>query len=144
MRRLTEWLLLDNTAVTGWVVDDGRLHKVPLCRLNIVWSRGEFVSVFLAVLEKALDTLVLHVVLDRAEHHTLLVRCADLEVLGELGHLGDEGLVDGFVDVDALGGNADLAGVDERTHGDFGSDLFDVDVGEDDGGVVAAAGEEGC
>lgn len=40
------------------------------------------------------------------------------------------------MNVDALGGNANLAGVLEGAHGDFWSGLLDVDVGKDDGGVV--------
>lgn len=42
------------------------------------------------------------------------------------------------MDVNALGGDADLAGVLESPHDELGGNLLDVDVRADDGGVVAS------
>jgi hypothetical protein len=133
-----EGLLLDDARVVGRVVDDGGLDEEALGIGNVGLASGELVALGLAVGEEALDAVVLHLVLDGAEEVVAVVGVADLDGLCEVGHLLDELLVDGLVDIDALGGNADLAGVLESAHGDLGSDLLDVDVGENDGGVVAA------
>lgn len=63
--------------------------------------------------------LVLHRVLDRTE----------LDGLSDTEHLSQESGVYGLVNVDALRGNADLAGVMEGTHDHCAGYLFDVDVG---------------
>lgn len=139
--RLTKRLLLHNARVLRGVVDDGRLDEVALARGDVGVAIGEFVALLLAVLEVALDLLVLHAVLDRAHEHALLVGWADLDGLCELDHLGQERLVDALVDVDALGRNADLAGVEEGAHGDFGSALLDIHVGKDNGRIVAATAQ---
>ena len=137
---LTERFFLDDHGIVWRVIDDGRLDEVAITLLDLWLPGREGVSVLLAVAEEVLNFFVLHVVLDGAEHDACLVAAADFEGLGEVHHGFDEGLVDAFVDVDALCGDADLARVEEGAHGDFGGGLGDVDVGEDNGGVVPAAG----
>jgi len=132
-----EGLLSDDTAIVGRVVNDGGLNEVTLALGGGVLADGELVAVLLGVLEELLDLLVLHLVLDRAEQGAGL-RVANLDGLGEVDHLLEELLVDALVDVDTLGGDADLAGVLEGTHDNLRGGLLDIDVGEDDGGVVAA------
>lgn len=105
----TELLFLDDLAVVGRVVDDGGLKPETVLRLDISAAGDEVVALVLAVLEESLDLLVLHLVLDGAEHGTLLVGSTDLEAGGDLGHCVDHGSVDLLVDVNTLGGNADLA-----------------------------------
>lgn len=69
--------------------------------------------------QEALDFFVLHGVLDGAHEDAFLVAFADLEGLGE-GDCGiAEFVVDGFVYVHALDGDADLAGVEEAERGDL-------------------------
>ena len=106
----TELLLLDDLAVVGRVVNDGRLEPEAILLLNISTASNEVIALVLAVLEEGLDLLILHLVLDGAEHGALLVGSADLEAGGDLGHCVDHGSVNLLVNVDALGGNADLAG----------------------------------
>ena len=105
----TKLLFLDDLAVVGRVVDNGRLEPEALLLLDISTAGNEVVALVLAVLEESLDLLVLHLVLDGAEHGTLLVGSTDLEAGGDLGHCVDHGSVDLLVDVNTLGGNADLA-----------------------------------
>jgi hypothetical protein len=133
----TERLLGDDTTVVGRVVNDGRLDEEALLGGGGVLADGELVAVLLGVREKLLDLLVLHLVLDGAEEGAGL-GVTNLDGLGEVDHLGEELGVDALVDVDTLGGDTDLARVLEGTHDDLGSDLLDVDIGKDDGGVVAA------
>jgi hypothetical protein len=132
-----ERLLGDDAAVVGRVVDDGRLDEEALLGRGGVLADGELVAVLLSVREEFLDLLVLHLVLDRAEEGAGF-GVTDLDGLGEVDHLGEELGVDALVDVDTLGGDTDLARVLEGTHDDLGSDLLDIDVRQDDGGVVAA------
>ena len=114
-KRLTERLFDDNSALVRWVVDDGRCDEVSLSARDVLATSGNFVLMLGDVLEETLDTLILHRVLNRSEMDTLVVWAADLEVGSELGH-GLEGLlVDGFVDIDTLGGNADLSTVLESS-----------------------------
>ena len=96
-------------AVVGRVVDDGRLEPVAILLLDISTAGNEVVALVLAVLEESLDLLVLHLVLDGTEHGALLIRRADFETGSDLGHCIDHGSVDLLVDVDTLGGNANLA-----------------------------------
>jgi hypothetical protein len=132
-----ERLLGDDAAVVGRVVDDGRLDEEALLGGGGVLANSELIAVLAGVLEELLDLLVLHLVLHGAEQGAGL-GVADLDGLGEVDHLLEEFGVDVFVDVDTLGGDTDLAGVLEGAHDDLRSDFLDVDVGEDDGGVVAA------
>jgi hypothetical protein len=131
-----EGLLGDDAAVVGRVVDDGRLDEEALLGGGGVLANSELVAVLLGVREELLDLLVLHLVLDGAEERAGL-GVADLDSLSEVDHLLDELGVDALVDVDTLGGDADLTGVLEGAHGDLRSDLLHVDIGENDGGVVA-------
>lgn len=132
-----EGLLGDDAAVVGRVVDDGRLDEEALLGGWSLLANGELVALLTGVLEELLNLLVLHLVLHGAEEGAG-VGVADLDGLGEGDHLGEELAVDALMDVDTLGGNADLAGVLEGTHDDLRSGLLDVDVGKDDGGIVAA------
>jgi hypothetical protein len=104
----TKLFFLDNLAVIGRVVDDGGLKPETVLLLDVSAAGNEVVALVLAVLEESLDLFVLHLVLDGTEHGALLIGCADLEAGGDLGHCVDHGFVDLLVDVDALGGNADL------------------------------------
>ena len=56
--------------------------------------------------------------------------------------LGGEGLVDRFVDEDALGAGAGLTGVGEAGPDDARRRAVEVGVGADDGSVVAAELED--
>lgn len=151
----TELLLLDDLAVVGRVVDDGGLEPEAVLRLDISAASNEVVALVLAVLEESLDLLVLHLVLDGTEHGTLLIGSADLEAGGDLGHCVDHGSVNLLVDVDTLGGNADLmrelaserhVGDDltylttvlEGTHDELRSSSLNVDILSDDTGIVAS------
>ena len=80
--------------------------------------------------------MCLHLVLNRSEQG-VGAGCAGLDGLGELDHLLQHLIVDILVDVDTLGGDTDLAGVLESTHDELWSNLLDVDVGQNDGGIVA-------
>lgn len=131
-----EGLLGDDAGVVGRVVDDGGLDEEALVAGDGVIANSELVAILARVVEELLDFLVLHLVLDGAEQGAGF-GVADGDGLGEVDHLLEELLVDALVDVDALGGDADLARVLEGAHDDLGSDLLDVDVGQDDGGVVA-------
>jgi hypothetical protein len=104
----TKLLFLDNLAVVGRVVDDGGLKPEALLLLDVSTAGNEVVALVLAVLEESLDLFVLHLVLDGTKHGALLFGCADLEAACDLGHGFDHGFVDLLVDVDTLGGNADL------------------------------------
>lgn len=64
--------------------------------------------------------------------------CTDSHGLGELDHSGESLLIDVLVDVDTLSGNTDLSRVLESAHDELRSDSLDVNIGENDGGVVAA------
>lgn len=133
-----EGLLSDDARLVGRVVDDGRLNEEALAGCNIGLTDGELVALGLAVGEELLDLLILHGVLDGAEQVVAIVWVSDLDGLCEIDHLLQELLVNGLVNVDALGGDADLSRVLESAHDDFRSDLLDVDIGKDNGGVVAA------
>jgi hypothetical protein len=104
----TEWLFLDDPGVVWRVVDDSRLNEKALVGVDVRLADGKLVALLLTVLEEALDLLELHGVLDGAESDIGFVAGADLEVLCEADHFLEELLVDGLVDVDALGGNTDL------------------------------------
>ena len=132
-----EWLLLDDAAVVWRVVDDGWLDVEALAGCDVWLANGELVALLLGVLEEALDLLILHLVLDWSEQRAR-VRSADLDRLGELDHLLEHLVVDVFVNVDALGGDADLTGVLEGSHHEFWCDLVDVDVWQDDRSIVAS------
>lgn len=105
----TEWFLGDDFGVVGRIVDDGRLDEKPFARFHHVRTGSEFVSVLLAVLEELRHFFVLHLVLDRAQHHAFLLACTHFEALGEFDHRLYKGLVDRFVDVDPLRRDAHLA-----------------------------------
>jgi len=107
--RRTERLLGDDARVVRRVVDDRRLYEVAGTLFDLLGADGELVTVLLAVLEELLHLLVLHFVLDGSDQDAGLVARADLDALGEGDHGFQEGLVDVLVDVDALGGDADLA-----------------------------------
>jgi len=106
----TELLLLDDLAVVGRVVDDGGLKPESILLLDICAASDEVIALVFTVLEESLDLLVLHLVLDGAEHGTFVVRVANLEASSDLDHCVDHGSVNLLVDVDTLGGNADLVG----------------------------------
>jgi hypothetical protein len=55
-----------------------------------------------------------------------------------LGELGEEFVIDGFLDVNALDGDADLSGVVESSPRDRTHGTIDVGVGADDRRVLAA------
>jgi hypothetical protein len=126
----------DDAAVVGGVVDDDRIDEKALLSRGSALADGEFVTVLAGVLDELFDLLVLHLVLDGAEEGAGL-GVTDLDGLGEVDHLLEELGVNALVDVNTLGGNADLARVLEGTHNDLWSDLLDVDIRKDDGGVVA-------
>ena len=133
-----EGLLLNDAGVVWRVVDDSGLDEVALCCGNVGLAHSELVALGLAVFEEALDTVVLHLVLDGTKKVVAIVGVADLDVLCEVDHLLNELLVDGLVNIDALCGNADLARVLESAHNNLRGDLLDVDVRENDGGIVTA------
>ena len=132
-----ERLLLDDAAVIWRVVDDSRLDEEALAGFHLWLASCELVTLLLGIGEESLDSVKLHGVLDGSEHDTLLVALSDLEVLGESDHALHELGVDRFVDVDALGGDADLTGVEEASQGHFWDSLVHVDVWENDAGIVA-------
>jgi hypothetical protein len=151
----TKLLFLDDLAVVGRVVDDGGLKPETVLLLDISAAGNEVVALVLAVLEESLDLFVLHLVLDGAEHGTFLVGCADLEAGGDLCHCVDHGSVDLLVDVDTLGGDANLVRklaferysrddstylttVLEGTHDKLRSSSLNVDILSDDTGIVAS------
>jgi len=133
----TEWLFLNDSGVVWWIVDDCWLNEETLAGGNGVGALSELISLLLAVLEKGLDLLILHRVLDRTKQDTFLIGCANLDGLCELDHSLHEFRVDGLVDVDSLGSNANLARVEESTHRNFRNSFVHVDVGENDAWVVA-------
>ena len=136
-----ERLFLDVAGGGGRVVEDGGVDEVALALLHVRLTRNELVPLLLRVLVESANALVLHVVLDGTQGDALLGRRADLEGFGDGGEGGGEGGVDGVGHVDALDGDADLARVEEGAHGDLGRDGRNVDVGQDDAGVVASPTE---
>jgi hypothetical protein len=72
-----------------------------------------------AITTTYLDLFVLHRVLDGTKENTFFGAVAHLELLGDLDHGITELVVDGFVDIDTLNGQADLTGVEERKSGDL-------------------------
>lgn len=80
----------------------------------------------------------MHLILNGTEKVVAVVWVADLDGLGEVDHLLEKLLVDGLVDVDTLGGYTDLTGVLECAHDNLRSDLLNVDVWQDDRGVIAS------
>jgi len=133
----TEWLFGYDPAVVWRVIDDCRRHEEAVALLHRVGANGDFVAFGFGVLEETLDALVLHRVLHWSEQGAR-IRLADFDGFDKINHLGEELGVDRFVDVDALGRDAHLPTVLESAHDDFRGGFLDVDVGEDDGGVVAA------
>ncbi|KAI3479986.1 hypothetical protein L1887_57884 [Cichorium endivia] len=109
-----EGLLLDELAVLGRVVDDAERVEVAFLLLDLA-SRDEVELLVLGLLEELADLVILHLVVDGTKHDALLVTGAHLEVLNDLGECRLELVVDVLVDVDALGGDADLARVEEGT-----------------------------
>lgn len=136
--RRTKGLFGDDFGVAGRVVDDGWLDEKPLARFDHVGTGGEFVPVRLAVREELRHLFVLHLVLDRAQHHAFVLARAHFERLGEFHHRLHEGLVDGFVDVDPLRRHAHLARVHEGAKGHLRRHFLNVHVRAHDAGVVAA------
>lgn len=134
----TKRLFDNNPALVGWVVDDGGCDEESLSVRNVLATSGDLVLVLGHVLEESLDALVLHRVLNWSEVDALVIWSSDLEVVGKLGHGLESLLVDGFVDIDTLGGNAHLSAVLEGAEDQLRSDGLHIDVGHDDGGVVAA------
>jgi len=112
---LTKRLLHDDSAVVWRVVDDCWSDEVTLSGRHILTTDSKFVLVFADVLEEALDTLVLHRVLDGSEVYTFIIWTTDLEVRCKLGHGLECLLVDRFVNVDALRSDTNLSAVLERT-----------------------------
>lgn len=129
--RLTEWLLADNERVVGWIIDDGGLNEETIALGDFRLSCQELVAFGLTVVEETLDLFVLHLILNRAKHDALLITGPDKKLPSSFGHCLYEWLVDLLVDVDALRRYADLTRVHEGAHCDFGCDLFNVDVGQD-------------
>jgi hypothetical protein len=151
----TKLFFLDNLAVVGRVINNGRLEPEAVLLLDVSAAGNEVVALVLAVLEESLDLFVLHLVLDGTEHGAFFVGCADFEAGGDLGHCVDHGSVDFLVDVDALGGNADLVrklalercmrddqtyltAVLEGTHDELRSSSLNVNILSDDTGIVTS------
>ena len=82
--------------------------------------------------------MILRRVLDRPQYRTLFGAVADRHRFGQGMEAIAKRDVDLFVDVQPLGGDADLSGVEECAEEQLLGDLFDVDVGHDDRRVVAA------
>jgi hypothetical protein len=61
----------------------------------------------------------------------------DFQTRSHTGEGLDEWLVDLLRDINALGGDADLARVEEGAHGDLRRDFGNVDVWKNDARVVA-------
>jgi len=131
-------LLGNDAGVVGRVINNGRLDEEALSGSDVGLANCELVALLLAVCKEGLDLLVLHGVLDGAKQVVAVIWVAHLDRLGEGNHLSEEVLVDGLVDVDTLGSDADLARVLEGTHYDFGCHFLDIDVRENDGSVVSA------
>ncbi len=90
------------------------------------------------VVEEVEDPVVLRAVLDRAEAHARLGAGAHPYSAGVGGQGPLQRFVDVSVDVEAFDRQADLAAVGEGSPEQLLGDGRDVDVREDDGGVVAA------
>jgi hypothetical protein len=132
-----ERLLRHDHRVLRRVVDDCRLDEIPGTALYLRIPQREFIPLLLGVLEEGFHPFVLHLVLNGAQHDARLVAGADLEGFGDGGDGGDEGGVNRLMDVDSFGGDADLAAVEKCAHRDFGGNVVDVHVWQDDCGVVA-------
>ncbi len=116
-----EGLLRCNAGRISGAVDDGWVDEVAWLGgvEGLVCAVGEGDLFRGEVGEEALDFFVLHGVLDWAHEDAFLISLADLEGLGE-GDCGvAEFVVDGFVDVYAFDGDADLARVEEAEGGDL-------------------------
>jgi hypothetical protein len=133
----SERLFLDDTAVVWRVIDDSWLDEETLAVADVCRTNGELVALVFGILEHVLDLLVLHLVLDGSKERARLW-VADLDGLGELNHGLEHLIVDTLVDVDTLGGDADLSGVLEGAHYELWSNLLHVNIGKDDGGIITA------
>lgn len=105
-------------------------------------ARYNIMIVLLTVLNDATKTFVV----DLVGNGPAEIRDRRVVVAGKLLDLLDkqsqEAVVDGLVHVDALGCDADLAGVGQCASRDQGHDALEVDVLADDGGVVAGELED--
>ena len=134
----TERFLGNDPRVIGRIINNSRFHKKSLTRLHHVRTRREFVPVLLAVGEKLRHLLILHLVLNRPQHHAFLLARPNFEGLRELHHRFDKGFVDGLVDVNPLRRDTHLAGVYKGAKGHLGRYFLNVHVRAHDAGVVAA------
>ena len=90
------------------------------------------------IFEEFLYLLELGFVLNRSHLGRGVQAIADDGGVGEFGQFCAHGFVQSIRHVDALDGEAYLAGVDHGAHEDLGGHFLDVDVIEHDGRVVAA------
>lgn len=151
----TELLFLNDLAVVRRVVNDGRLEPETGLVFDIGAAGSELVALVLAVLEEGLDLLILHLVLNGAKHDALFVGCADLQTGCSLGHCVNHRSVDLLVNVNSLGGNANLVArsasvssigtrptylttVLEGSHNKLWSSSLNVNILSNNTGIVAA------
>ena len=128
-----ERFVLDDIHVRRYVREDGRLVEG-----TVAVPAGQYLGTgCCGIFDPALDAHGFFLCDHRAEAGRLVAEFAALEVLGKGDGVVAELLVDAARDVDALAGDADLAGVEEGVLcaelGDF-LDIFDVFM-HDVGGV---------
>jgi hypothetical protein len=128
-------------------------NEVAFACSNGVGSSSKLVAFGLTILEKRLDLLILHLILDGPEQDSSFVGSADLDVLGELDHSLDKLRVDRLVDVDTLCSNAhlgdcqqerlgdtrmatNLSRIEEATHCHLWNGLVHVYIRKDDARIV--------
>src|SRR5882757_650192 len=126
-KRLTERLLGNNSRRVRRIINNRRLHRKPT-RISNVPTKHKLIPINSTILKEALDDVVLHLVLHRAQHHARLTSGTNLPALHDVQNSFLELLVDVCVHIKTLGSYTQLSGVEECAEGDEGSNLVDVDV----------------
>jgi hypothetical protein len=89
-----ERLFADDHRIIRWVIDYGWLDEKALAACDFAFAKSEFVALVLGVLEEGLYLLILHLVLNAAEHDAFIIRVAHLERLADTDECLDEWLLD--------------------------------------------------
>ena len=109
-RRLTERLFNNDSRILWRIINNGRSNIISVLRRRLKLSTSSNLpTLLLDVLEESLDSVVLHLVLNRAMTGFFGGTVAEFVVLDVLDYCVAELFVDGFVDVDAFDIEADLA-----------------------------------
>jgi len=94
----SKWFLNNNPRIIRRIINDGRRDEESLLPLRQLPSSHILPPLTLTFLKEALHALKLHIILDRAQHHTFLI-ASNLQCSSEISHSLDHWRVDVFVDI---------------------------------------------